>query len=144
MGTVSLNAAVPLWVVADFGVVNDGCVARALMLATLTDQRDFGDEWLLERKFDGERCLARKAGRVVELESRTGKRLTGKYPEVHAAVAAQRARGLMLDGDLVRAASAAPWRLRAVRSAGRRVPSRLLRVRLARAQRRQPHRPLVG
>jgi hypothetical protein len=39
------------------------------MLATLTAQRDFGDEWLMERKFDGERCLARKAGRAVELES---------------------------------------------------------------------------
>jgi bifunctional non-homologous end joining protein LigD len=71
------------------------------MLATLTAQRDFGDEWLLERKFDGERCLARKAGRAVELESRTGKRLTGTYPEVHAAVTAQRARGLVLDGELV-------------------------------------------
>jgi hypothetical protein len=28
-----------------------------LMLATLTERRDFGDEWLLERKFD-ERCVA--------------------------------------------------------------------------------------
>jgi ATP-dependent DNA ligase len=32
----------------------------AVMLATLTDRRDFGDGWLLERKFDGERCVARK------------------------------------------------------------------------------------
>lgn len=85
----------------DPGVVDDGGVATALMLATLTNQRDFGDEWLLERKFDGERCVARKAGRAVELESRTGNRLTGTYPEVHAAVAAQRARGLVLDGELV-------------------------------------------
>jgi hypothetical protein len=27
----------------------------ALMLATVTDSRDFGDDWLLERRFDGER-----------------------------------------------------------------------------------------
>jgi DNA ligase D-like protein (predicted ligase) len=72
-----------------------------LMLATLTDRRDFGAEWLLERKFDGERCVARKAGRVVRLESRTGKELTGTYPEVRAAVAAQQPRDLLLDGEVV-------------------------------------------
>ena len=53
-----------------------------LMLATLTDRRDFGDDWLLERKFDGERCVARKVGSDVRLESRTGKDLTSTYPEV--------------------------------------------------------------
>jgi bifunctional non-homologous end joining protein LigD len=72
-----------------------------LMLATLTDRRDFGDDWLLERKLDGERCVARKAGEEVRLESRTGKDLSGTYPEVHAAVAAQRAGALVLDGELV-------------------------------------------
>ncbi|HEY6319307.1 MAG TPA: non-homologous end-joining DNA ligase [Acidimicrobiia bacterium] len=73
----------------------------ALMLATLTDRRDFGDDWLLERKFDGERCTARKEGEEVRLESRTGKNLTGTYPEVRAAVGAQRARDLVLDGEVV-------------------------------------------
>ena len=71
------------------------------MLATLTDRRDFGDDWLLERKFDGERCVARKAGGEVRLESRTAKDLTGTYPEVRAAVAAQRNRELLLDGEVV-------------------------------------------
>jgi bifunctional non-homologous end joining protein LigD len=56
------------------------------MLATLTDCRDFGEDWLLERKFDGERCVARKDGSEVRLESRTAKDLTGTYPEVRAAV----------------------------------------------------------
>src|ERR1700693_6113193 len=70
----------------------------ALMLATLTDRRDFGDDWLLERKFDGERCVARKDGGDVRLESRTAKNLTGTYPEVRAAVASQRDRKLLLDG----------------------------------------------
>ena len=72
-----------------------------LMLATLTDRRDFGDDWLLERKLDGERCVARKDGDDVRLESRTGKDLTGTYPEVRAAVAAQRPRTLLLDGEVV-------------------------------------------
>jgi bifunctional non-homologous end joining protein LigD len=71
------------------------------MLATLTDAREFGEEWLLERKFDGERCVARKNGREVRLESRTSKDLTGTYPEVRAAVAGQRSRELLLDGELV-------------------------------------------
>jgi DNA ligase D-like protein (predicted ligase) len=72
-----------------------------LMLATLTDRRDFGEDWLLERKLDGERCVTRKDGGDVRLESRTGKELTGTYPEVRAAMAAQRARDVLLDGEVV-------------------------------------------
>jgi bifunctional non-homologous end joining protein LigD len=71
------------------------------MLATLTDRRDFDDDWLLERKFDGERCVATKDGTEVRLESRTSKDLTNTYPEVRAAVAEQRDRGLLLDGEVV-------------------------------------------
>src|SRR5580658_383867 len=73
----------------------------ALMLATLTDRRDFGDDWLLERKFDGERCVARKTGNEVRLESRSGKDLSSTYPEVRAAVANQQSRDLLLDGEVV-------------------------------------------
>ena len=73
----------------------------ALMLANLTDRRELGDDWLLERKFDGERCIAREDGRDVRLESRTGKNITCTYPEVRAAVAAQRDRELLLDGEVV-------------------------------------------
>ena len=72
-----------------------------LMLATLTERRDFGDDFLLERKFDGERCVARRDGGELGLESRTGNDLTGTYPEVGAAVASQRARSLVLDGEVV-------------------------------------------
>jgi bifunctional non-homologous end joining protein LigD len=71
------------------------------MLATLTDRRDFGDGWLLERKLDGERCAARLGAGGVRLESRTGRDLTDTYPEVRAAVAAQRADSLLLDGEVV-------------------------------------------
>jgi bifunctional non-homologous end joining protein LigD len=76
-------------------------VAIALMLATLTDRRDFGPDWLLERKFDGERCLARKGPGEVRLESRTEKNLTRTYPEVRDAVAAQGEQTLLLDGEVV-------------------------------------------
>ncbi|MGB9111227.1 MAG: non-homologous end-joining DNA ligase [Acidimicrobiales bacterium] len=72
-----------------------------LMLATMTDRRDFGEEWLLERKLDGERCIARKDGDDVRLESRTAKNLSATYPEVRAGLVAQRPRGLLLDGELV-------------------------------------------
>ena len=72
-----------------------------LMLATLTDRRDFEDDWLLERKLDGERCVALKVGSDVRLESRTGKDLTSTYPEVSSAVAAQPHQDLLLDGEVV-------------------------------------------
>jgi bifunctional non-homologous end joining protein LigD len=71
------------------------------MLASLTDRREFGEDWLLERKFDGERCLARKNGHEVRLESRTANDLTDTYPEVRAVVAGQRNRELLLDGEVV-------------------------------------------
>jgi DNA ligase D-like protein (predicted ligase) len=76
-------------------------MAIPLMLATLTDRRDFDGDWLLERKLDGERCVARKSGHDVRLESRTGQDLTSTYPEVSAAVAAQPSRDLLLDGEVV-------------------------------------------
>ncbi|HEY7631012.1 MAG TPA: non-homologous end-joining DNA ligase [Thermoleophilaceae bacterium] len=76
-------------------------MAIPLMLATLTDRRDFGDDWFLERKFDGERCVAVKRDGDVTLASRTGKDLTGRYPEVTEAIAGQRAGELLLDGEVV-------------------------------------------
>jgi bifunctional non-homologous end joining protein LigD len=76
-------------------------VPRPLMLATLTDRRDFGDDWLLERKFDGERCVATKEGGDVRLESRTAKDLTSRYPEIVDALAAAKPERLVLDGEVV-------------------------------------------
>jgi bifunctional non-homologous end joining protein LigD len=76
-------------------------VPIALMLATLTDRREFGEDWLLERKFDGERCVARKDDDLVRLESRRAKDLTGTYPEIRAAIASVRDRKLLLDGEVV-------------------------------------------
>ena len=121
----------------------------AVMLATLTDRRDFGDDWLLERKFDGERCVARKDGGEVRLESRTGKDLTGTYPEVRAAVAAQRLDQLSAGrrggrvrrrADVLQPAAAAPGGHEAVSERVAELPRRLLRLRPAGAGRRGSHR----
>jgi len=51
----------------------------ALTLATLSTRRDFGDDCLVERKFDGERSVASNA--VTRYDSiRTGKELTTSLP----------------------------------------------------------------
>jgi bifunctional non-homologous end joining protein LigD len=72
-----------------------------LMLATLSDERDLDDQWVLERKLDGERCVAIRNGDAVRLESRSGNDLTSTYPEVRDAVAVQSPARLLLDGEVV-------------------------------------------
>ena len=68
------------------------------MLATLTDERDLGDGWVLERKLDGIRCLAFVRGGRVTLRSRTRRPLS--FPPVAEALA--RFRGdAILDGEVV-------------------------------------------
>lgn len=76
-------------------------MAIGLMLATLSDRRDFGDDWLLERKFDGVRCVAHRHRDRIRLESRTGRDLTGTYPEVREALAGQCDQEFLLDGEVV-------------------------------------------
>ncbi len=103
---VEIKLSISLSIVIARSLTNDPSrgnigVVIPLMLATLTERRDFGDDWLLERKLDGERCVARKVATDVRLESRTGKDLTGTYPEVSAAVAVQQSRDLLLDGEVV-------------------------------------------
>jgi DNA ligase D-like protein (predicted ligase) len=55
------------------------------MLATLSDERDLGDEWVLERKLDGVRCLAFVEAGSVVLRSRN--RQTLAFPAVAEALA---------------------------------------------------------
>jgi bifunctional non-homologous end joining protein LigD len=74
--------------------------AIAPMLATLTDRRELGDGWLLERKLDGERLLAFVRGDDVALRTRTRRDVTAAYPEVVAALARQRLGAAVLDGEL--------------------------------------------
>jgi DNA ligase D-like protein (predicted ligase) len=71
------------------------------MLATLTDRRRFGEDWILERKLDGYRALASRAGDGVRLLSRSGNPLGTAFPEIVDALEAQRCRDFTVDGEIV-------------------------------------------
>jgi DNA ligase D-like protein (predicted ligase) len=68
------------------------------MLATLTDERDLGDGWVLERKLDGIRCLAVVRGGRVKLLSRTRRPLA--FPAVAEALE-DLGEDAILDGEVV-------------------------------------------
>jgi bifunctional non-homologous end joining protein LigD len=70
-------------------------------LATLTKDRFFDPAWIYERKFDGERCLAYRDGDGVALMTRNQQRVNSTYPELAAALAAQRAADFVVDGEVV-------------------------------------------
>ncbi|NUR06053.1 MAG: hypothetical protein HOQ22_17410 [Nocardioidaceae bacterium] len=70
-------------------------------LATLCHDPFFEPGWIYERKLDGERCLAVKRDGRTELRSRTGRDVTGSFPEVAEALDAQAADGFVLDGEVV-------------------------------------------
>jgi DNA ligase D-like protein (predicted ligase) len=71
------------------------------MAATLTDARFSDPEWVFERKFDGERCLAWVEGGAVRLRSRNDLRLDDTYPELVDALARQTEADLVVDGEVV-------------------------------------------
>src|SRR5260370_18696691 len=71
------------------------------MLATLTHRRFSDPKWLVELKFDGERCLAFRNGSSVRLFSRNQKLLNNSYPEIGAAIAAQALDNFVVDGEIV-------------------------------------------
>src|SRR2546430_17618197 len=73
----------------------------APMLATLTDERFSRQGWLFEPKWDGERCLAFRRGRDLDLFSRNRIRLNAKYPEVVQAIHQQEATSFIADGEIV-------------------------------------------
>jgi DNA ligase D-like protein (predicted ligase) len=70
-------------------------------LATLTQERFSDPAWMFERKLDGERCLAFRAGPQVRLMTRNQKEATSTYPEIAGALAAQRAGDFIVDGEIV-------------------------------------------
>jgi DNA ligase D-like protein (predicted ligase) len=57
--------------------------------------------WLYQRKLDGLRGLAVRNGPVVELYSRNHLPMTGRFPEVMAALAAIGASDFVIDGEVV-------------------------------------------
>ena len=70
-------------------------------LATLTRDRFFDAAWMYERKFDGERCVAYRDRDGVALMTRNRQRVNSTYPELSAALAAQRADDFVIDGEVV-------------------------------------------
>src|ERR1700719_2131745 len=73
----------------------------APMLATLTDEVFSRQGWLFEPKRDGERCLAFRSGRDLNLFSRNRIRLNAKYPEVVEAISQQETTSFIADGEIV-------------------------------------------
>ena len=71
------------------------------MKAVLTDERFSDPAWIYERKLDGIRCLATKGDTRVDLRSRNDLSLNGRFPEVAAALEADPATNLVLDGEVV-------------------------------------------
>jgi bifunctional non-homologous end joining protein LigD len=71
-------------------------------LATLTRDRFSDPAWIFERKLDGERCLAFAGGGGVRLMTRNQHDITGTFPEIAEALAAQRLGGdFVADGEIV-------------------------------------------
>ena len=71
------------------------------MLATLTDERFSREGWLFEPKWDGERCLAFRRGRTLNLYSRNQILLNERYPEIATALQRQPAASFIVDGEIV-------------------------------------------
>jgi len=71
------------------------------MLATLTDKRFSDENWIFERKLDGERCLAFYQGDHVTLFSRNQQPLNDTYPDLVDTLAAQDAPPFVVDGEIV-------------------------------------------
>jgi len=59
-----------------------------------------GPDWMYEPKWDGFRCLVFRDEENIFLQSRTGKSLTGAFPEIVAAVRALSPKRFVLDGEL--------------------------------------------
>jgi bifunctional non-homologous end joining protein LigD len=70
-------------------------------LATLTADRFSDPTWIFERKFDGERCLAFRAGQQLRLMTRNRQQVTSTYPEIAGALRAQEASDFIVDGEVV-------------------------------------------
>ena len=71
------------------------------MKAVLTDERFSDPAWIYERKLDGIRCLATKGDKRVDLRSRNDLSLNGRFPEIAAALEADPATNLVVDGEVV-------------------------------------------
>lgn len=70
-------------------------------LAKLTHDRFYEPGWVYERKLDGERCLATRTDGQVRLWSRSGRDVSGSFPEIVDALAGQDIPDIAVDGEVV-------------------------------------------
>jgi bifunctional non-homologous end joining protein LigD len=70
------------------------------MLAKLNHKSFPKKGWIFERKLDGERCIAIKKEKNVNLYSRYGKNLNISYPEIQEALRKQK-KDFIIDGEIV-------------------------------------------
>lgn len=71
------------------------------MLARLTHDHFTSEDWVFERKLDGERVVAYvEEDGSVRLMSRNGKCLNDTYPDIAEALGKYAAKGLVLDGEM--------------------------------------------
>ncbi len=73
----------------------------APMLATLTHDHFSNENWIYERKFDGQRVLCFKKGKSIELKSRNKRNLNDTYPEIVEAIKKQKGLSFIIDGEVV-------------------------------------------
>ena len=59
-----------------------------------------GEGWIYEPKWDGFRCIIFKTEKGVYLQSRTGKDLTSRFPEIVSAILRFDKRSFVLDGEI--------------------------------------------
>lgn len=72
------------------------------MLAKLTHDPFSDEEWIYERKLDGERALSYiDSDGTVRIMSRNRKSIGNSYPEIRRALEAQAPDGCILDGEMV-------------------------------------------
>jgi bifunctional non-homologous end joining protein LigD len=76
-------------------------VNAGAMKATLTDERFSDPDWIFERKLDGIRCIAIRDGGGVRMLSRNDLSLNARYPELAAALEAERCERFVIDGEVV-------------------------------------------
>jgi DNA ligase D-like protein (predicted ligase) len=75
---------------------------RAQLMKAVLNREPFSDPgWIFERKLDGIRCLAIRDGSAVRMLSRNDTDLSGRYPELAAALRAQDATRFAVDGEIV-------------------------------------------
>ncbi|WP_089772085.1 ATP-dependent DNA ligase [Ruania alba] len=71
------------------------------MLAVAGTAADVGEDWPVEMKWDGQRCVVEINDGVVRLWARSGREITASYPELAEVADAVAASHAILDGEVV-------------------------------------------